>query len=91
MSSVVFMFLELSKLVGQSFSAFSTSSLEYVSSVGSSHSLSETVLFLSLTLFRLIGSKHFVHLLVFVFIPDYEISGIYPEACCFTAELRFIQ
>ena len=57
------------KSIGQSFSAFSTSSLEYVSSVGGSHSLSETVLFLSLTLFRLISSKHFVHLLNVVLNP----------------------
>ena len=90
-SSVVLCFLVFPKSIGQSFSALCTSSLEYVSSIGGCHSFSETVLFLSLTLFRLIGSKHFVHLLVVVFIPDYEISGIDPEACCFTAELRFIQ
>lgn len=54
------------KSIGQSFSAFSASSLEYVSSVGSSHSLSEAMLLFPLTLFRLIGSKHFVHLLIFV-------------------------
>ena len=65
------------KLIGQSFSAFSTSSLEYVSSIGSSHSFSETMLFLSLTLFGLISSKHFMHLLVVVCIPDHEISGIF--------------
>ena len=76
MPSVVFMFFGFSKLVGQSFSAFCTSSLEYVSSVGGSHSFSETVLFLSLTLLRLISSKHFVHLLSVVCIPDHEISGI---------------
>ena len=55
------------KLIGQSFSAFCASSFEYVSSVGSCHSLSEAVLLLSLTLFGLIGSKHFVHLLNLVF------------------------
>ena len=46
------------QLIGQSFSAFCTSSLQYVSSVGSSHSLSEAVLFLSLTLFGLVSSEH---------------------------------
>ena len=45
--------------IGQSFSAFCASSFQNVSAVGSSHSLSETVLFLSLTLFGLIGSEHF--------------------------------
>ena len=51
------------KLIGQSFSAFCTSSLQYVSAVCSSHSLSEAVLFLSLTLFGLVSSKHFIYLL----------------------------
>ena len=46
------------KLIGQSFSAFCTSSLQYVSTVCSSHSLSEAVLFLSLTLFGLVSSEH---------------------------------
>ena len=46
------------KLIGQSLSAFCTSSLEDVSSVGCLHSLSEAMLFLSLALFRLIRSKH---------------------------------
>ena len=45
-------------LVGQSFSALSASSLQYVSAVSGSHSLSEAVLFLSLTFFGLISSKH---------------------------------
>ena len=45
-------------LVGQSLSAFCTSSLQNVSAVGSSHSFSETVLFLSLTLFGLVSSEH---------------------------------
>ena len=58
------------KLIGQSFSALCASSLEDVSTVGSSHSLSEAVLFFSLTLFGLIGSEHELHLLNFVFIPD---------------------
>ena len=64
------------KLIGQSFSALCASSLEDVSTVGSSHSLSEAVLFFSLTLFGLVSSKHSLHLLKFVLIPDYEISGI---------------
>ena len=68
--------------VCQSFSALCASSLQYVSAVSSSHSFSEAVLFLSLTLFRLISSKHCLHLLKFVLIPDHEISGITPEACC---------
>jgi hypothetical protein len=46
------------RLIGQSFSALSASSLQYVSAVSGSHSLSEAVLFLSLTLFGLIGSEH---------------------------------
>ena len=49
--------------VGQSFSALSASSLEYVSAVSSSHSLSEAVLFFSLSLLRLVSSEHLVHLL----------------------------
>ena len=64
------------KLIGQSFSALCASSLEDVSTVGSSHSLSEAVLFFSLTLFGLVSSKHSLHLLKFVLIPDLEISGI---------------
>ena len=70
------MFFDFDKSIGQSFSALCTSSLEYVSSVSGSHSLSETMLLFSLTLFGLIGSKQFVHLLNFVLIPDHEISGI---------------
>ena len=52
-SSVVFMlFFGLTKKsIGQSFSAFSASSLEYVSSIGSCHSLSETMLFQSQPLY----------------------------------------
>ena len=46
------------KLIGQSFSAFCTSSLENISTVGSSHSLSETMLLFSLTLFGLVSSEH---------------------------------
>ena len=44
--------------VSESLSAFRTSSLENVSAVSSSHSLSETVLLLSLTLFGLVSSEH---------------------------------
>ena len=45
-------------LVGQSFSALGASSLQDVSAVSGSHSLSEAMLLLSLTLFRLISSEH---------------------------------
>ncbi len=55
------------KLVGQSLSAFCTSSLENVSAVCSSHSLSETVLLLSLTLFGLVSSEHSGTSLIFGF------------------------
>jgi len=54
----------LPKSVGQSFSALCASSLEYVSAVSSFHSLSEAMLLFSLTLFRLIGSEHRLHLLL---------------------------
>ena len=60
------------KLIRKSLSAFGASSLEYVSAVGCSHSLSETVFFLSLSLLRLIGSEHVLHLLRF--------GDILPEA-----------
>ena len=76
-SSAVLSFLVRPLSIGQSFSAVSASSLEDVSTVSGSHSLSETMLFLSLTLFGLISSKHFMHLLVVVCIPDHEISGIF--------------
>ena len=46
------------ELVGQSLSALCTSSLQNISAVCSSHSLSEAVLLFSLTLFGLIGSEH---------------------------------
>ena len=45
-------------LVGQSFSALGASSLQDVSAVSGSHSLSEAVLLFSLTLFGLISSEH---------------------------------
>lgn len=44
-------------------SSLSASSFQNFSAVCSSHSLSETVDLLSLSLFRLVGSKHFLHLL----------------------------
>ena len=62
------------RLISQSFSAFSASSLKNVSAVSRSHSLSETVLFFSLSFLRLICSEHYCHLL-----------GICSEACCFSA------
>ena len=48
------------KLVGQFFSALSASSFQDISAIGGCHSLSEAVLFFSLTLFGLIGSEHCV-------------------------------
>ena len=51
------MFGKLS-LVSETSSSFGASSLKNFSSVRSSHSLSETVLLLSLELFRLIRSFH---------------------------------
>ena len=53
----------LSELVGESDSAFRASSLQNFSAVGSFHSLPETVFDFSLTLFRLVRSKHALHLL----------------------------
>ena len=50
--------IQITELVGQSLSALCTSSLQNVSAVGSSHSLSETMLLLSLTLFGLVSSEH---------------------------------
>ena len=46
--------------IGESCSAFSAASLENLSAVGSSHSLSEAVFFFSLTLFGLVSSEHLV-------------------------------
>ena len=48
------------KSIGQSCSALCTSSLQDLSAVGSSHSLSEAVFDLSLALFRLVCSLHAV-------------------------------
>ena len=53
--------------IGEFCSAFSAASLENLSAVGSSHSLSEAVFFFSLTLFRLVSSEHSVA-------PPYGIS-----------------
>ena len=47
--------------MGKSCSALSASSLEYLSSVCSAHSLAEAVLLFSLKLFRLVCSKHYCH------------------------------
>ena len=73
MSSAVFI-SNKTELVCQSFSALSASSLKNVSTVSGSHSLSETVLFLSLSLLRLICSEHLVHLLI-IYYSGHE----YPE------------
>ena len=62
MSSAV-LCIAFNQSIGQSFSALCASSLEYVSAVSSSHSLSETVLFFSLSLLRLVSSEHLMHLL----------------------------
>ena len=51
---------EVSSSIGESCSALSAASLENLSAVGSSHSLAEAVLLLSLTLFRLVSSEHLV-------------------------------
>ena len=51
---------EVSSSIGESCSALSAASLENLSAVGSSHSLSEAVFFFSLTLFRLVSSEHLV-------------------------------
>ena len=64
----------LKRLISQSFSAFSASSLKNVSAVSGSHSFSKAVLFFSLSFLRLICSEHYCHLL-----------GICSEACCFSA------
>ena len=51
---------EVGSSIGESCSALSAASLENLSAVGSSHSLSEAVFFFSLTLFRLVSSEHLV-------------------------------
>ena len=74
------------ELVGQSCSALSTSSLQDLSAVGSSHSLSEAVFDLSLALFRLVCSLHAVappsndrHLFLSVVILFYRSRMPYPD------------
>ena len=57
-ASVIILNYVVVRLVGQSLSALCTSSLQNVSAVGSLHSLSETVLLFSLTLFGLVSSEH---------------------------------
>ena len=64
-SSTVFGNEPMALSIGQSLSAFCASSLKNVSAVGSLHSLSEAMLLLSLTLFGLVCSEHFQHLLEF--------------------------
>ena len=49
--------------IGKSCSSFLSSSLENLTTVSGAHSLSEAVLFLSLTLFGLVSSEHSWHLL----------------------------
>ena len=72
------------KLIGQSLSAFCTSSLEDVSSVGCLHSLSEAMLFLSLALFGLIRSKHLAtslfSLYIFLFNSGLFVNTFFPAA-----------
>ena len=48
----------VSESVGQSLSALGASSLENVATISGLHSLSEAMLLLSLTLFRLVSSEH---------------------------------
>ena len=74
------------KSIGQSCSALSTSSLQDLSAVGSSHSLSEAVFDLSLALFRLVCSLHAVappsndrHLFLSVVILFYRSRMPYPD------------
>ena len=57
-ASVIILSYVVVRLVGQSLSALCTSSLQNVSAVSSLHSLSETMLFLSLTLLGLVSSEH---------------------------------
>ena len=53
-------------LISQTSSSFGASSFKNFSTVSSSHSLSETVLFASLSLLRLVCSLHDLHLLRFI-------------------------
>ena len=63
--------------MGQASAALGAAAGQHLTAVSGGHSLAEAVLFLSLTLFGLISSEHFLHLLKFVFIPDCEISGTF--------------
>ena len=56
-------FVSVSRSIGESCSSLGASSLKNFSAVGSCHSLSETVLHLSLSLLGLVGSFHEWHLL----------------------------
>lgn len=67
----------LKRLISQSFSAFCASSFKNVSAVSGSHSFSETVLFFSLSFFRLICSEHYCHLLEFEFGSELLFSLLY--------------
>lgn len=60
------------ELVGESCSAFCTSSLQNFATVGGTHSFSEAVFFLSLKLLGLVCSKHF-------FAPPYITTGLPPD------------
>ena len=74
------------ELIGQSFSAFSASSLQDVSAVSSSHSLSEAVFLFSLTLFGLIGSEHLLAPPYSCFHFERYAVRNDPEACCFFSQ-----
>ena len=65
-SAVFIRLIKIRRLVGQSLSALCTASLQNGSAVGSLHSLSEAMLLFSLTLLRLISSKHLLHLLTVI-------------------------
>ena len=54
----VFLYLLYCKSIGESCSAFCTSSLQNFATVGGTHSFSEAVFFLSLKLLGLVCSKH---------------------------------
>ncbi len=70
----------LKRLISQSFSAFCASSLKNISAVSSSHSFSEAVLFFSLSLFGLICSEHYCHLLEF----EFGSALLTSQLCAFT-------
>ena len=84
--------------ISESLSAFRASSLEYLSAVSSSHSLSEAVLDLSLALLRLISSKHldtslsYKHYYIKItgFYPLYLFWAEYPHFEIYTITLTII-